>query len=203
MSLNCAGLKPHFKYIQADNTVLKGDIIHLVETSLEINDSNPLYLWGYEVHIMSVGNGKGLATYFKASVFKNQQDFITPHMQATKFCSENLDVINVYRSSKGNSLDLLNKLIEMVTPGVSTLITGDFNICFFRNPNNRMSKGLANTGFQQLIRESTHILGGHIDHVYWMSRNHQWKDPILQRHSPYYSDHDAICVTMIRQVKYI
>ena len=136
---------------------------------------------------MSVGNGKGLVTYFKASMFKNQQDFITPNMQATKFCSENLDVINVYRSSKGNSLDLLNTLVEMVTPGVSTLITGDFNICFFRNPQNRMSKGIVKAGFQQLISEPTHILGGHIYHVYWMSRNLPWKDPILQRHSPYYS----------------
>ena len=202
VSLNCAGLKPHFKDIQVDDTVLKGDIIHLVETSLEIDDKNPLNLCGYEVHTMSVGNGKGLTTYFKACVFKNQLDFIAPNMQATKFCSENLDVINVYRSSKGNSLDLLNKLVEMVTPGMSTLITGDFNICFSRNPNNRMSKGLVNAGFQQLVRESTHILGGHIDHVYWMSRNNQWKEPILQRHSPYYSDHDAICITMNEKVKF-
>ena len=150
---------------------------------------------------MSVGNGKGLATYFKASVFHNKQDFITPHMQITKFCSENLDVINVYRSSKGNSLDLLNKLVEMVTPGMSTLITGDFNICYYRNPNNRMSKGLVNAGFQQLMREPTHILGGHIDHVYWNSSYQRiWKDPVLNRHSPYYSDHDATCITMIRQV---
>ena len=42
VSLNCAGLKPHFKDIQAEDTVLKGDIIHLVETSLEVNEDNPL-----------------------------------------------------------------------------------------------------------------------------------------------------------------
>ena len=98
--------------------------------------------------------------------------------------------------------ELLNNLIEMVDSNKSILITGDFNICFSRNPYNRMSKGLINSGFHQLMREPTHILGGHIDHVYWVSRKHQWKDPIHQRHSPYYSDHDAICVTIKRQVKF-
>ena len=63
------------------------------------------------------------ASYYKDSVFRNQQDFITHNMQITKFCSKNLDVINVYRSSKGNSMELLNKLIEMVDSNKSTLIT--------------------------------------------------------------------------------
>ena len=121
-------------------------------------------------------------------------------MQITKFCTKSLDIINVYRSNKGNSVELLKKLQEMLTPGISTLITGDFNICYLINPNNRMSKALINTGFQQLVNEPTHILGGHIDHVYWNLRNKEWEDPILHRHSAYYSDHDAMCITMNRQV---
>ena len=200
-SVNCAGLKAHYKDIKSDETLLKGDIIHLIETSLEEYEVCPLNLCGYERHIISVGNGKGIVTYYKENVFRNHQDFITPNMQITKFCSENLDVINVYRSSNGNSNELLIKLTEMVASEKSTLITGDFNICFSRNPNNRMSKGLANAGFKQLVRVATHLLGGHIDHVYWMSRNHKWKEPILLRNSPYYSDHDATCITMSRQVE--
>ena len=202
-SLNCAGLKSHFQDIKSDDTILKGDIIHLIETSLEENEESPLNIWGYEAHIISVGNGKGIATYYKASIFNKQQDYITPTMQITKFCTKGLDIINVYRSNKGNSVELLKKLEEMLTPGISTLITGDFNICFLTNPNNRMSKGLINIGFQQLVNEPTHILGGHIDHVYWNSRNQEWEGPILHRHSPYYSDHDAMCITMNRQVIFL
>ena len=89
---------------------------------------------------------------------------------------------------------------DPVTPNMSTLIAGDFNICYSRNPNNRMSKGIQNTGFNQLMKEPTHILGGHIDHVYWKPSNNIWMDPVIQRYSPYYSDHDASCITLNKQV---
>ena len=68
-------------------------------------------------------------------MFTNQKDYVTKHMQITKFSSEDLDVINVYRSSKGNTVELLDKLLEMVIPGRSILITGDFNICYMNIPN--------------------------------------------------------------------
>ena len=47
-------------------------------------------------------------------------------MQITKFKSDQVDVINVYRSNKGHSVELLNALIGIVTPSVPMLITGDF-----------------------------------------------------------------------------
>ena len=37
-TLNCAGLKPHFKDILADDKLMEADLIHLIETSLEKND---------------------------------------------------------------------------------------------------------------------------------------------------------------------
>ena len=86
-------------------------------------------------------------------------------MQITKFTAEELDVINVYRSSNGHSVELLNHLQEMMTEGKPLSITGDFNICFRTISNNRMSKGLLKIGFSQLVQEATHIRGGHIDHV--------------------------------------
>ena len=160
--------------MKTDNTLLQGDIIHLIETSLEEKEESPLNrnLQDYEAHLISVGRGKGIATYYKASIFKHEQDFRMTSMQITKFSSENLDVINVYRSSNGNSAELLTKLLEIVNPAKSVLITGDFNICFMTTPNNRMSKGLVKEGFTQLMQDPTHIMGGHIDHVYWKDGNH-------------------------------
>ena len=68
LSLNCAGLKPHFDDIRVDEKVLCGDILHFSETSLTNNDTAANYdLPGYTTLFNSVGNGKGLATYHKVS----------------------------------------------------------------------------------------------------------------------------------------
>jgi exonuclease III len=182
---------------------MNGDIIHLIETSLEEDEDSPLILLDYEYHLTSAGRGKGIATYYKASKFKHEEDFKTKNMQITKFSAPNLDVMNVYRSSSGNSQELLAKLVEMMTPGKPIIITGDFNICFMNHGKNRMSKGLIdNEGLQQLMMEPTHILGGHIDHVYWKDHLHIWMEPILERYTPYYSDHDASCITLVKQVSF-
>ena len=120
-------------------------------------------------------------------------------MQITKFTSSELDIINVYRSSKGNSLDLLNYLVGMINKEKPTLITGDFNMCFQTHSGNRMSKGLEEIGYRQLVRKATHIRGGHIDHAYWRQDNEVWKDPELELYSPYYSDHDTLLITLIKK----
>ena len=112
--------------------------------------------------------------------------------------SHNLDVFSVYRSSNGNSLEILNRITELLTRGKPTLITGDFNICMLNHSKNRMSKGLMQKGFHQMIKNATHIRGGHIDHVYWKNYDHVWKEPHLELYCPYYSDHDASLITLVK-----
>ena len=52
-------------------------------------------------------------------------------------------------------------------------------------------------GFCQMVTEATLIEGGHIDHVYWRDlRKPAFEEPVLERYSPYYSDHDALLVTL-------
>lgn len=92
----------------------------------------------YQCHLTSAGQGKGIATYYKPEKFQHKQDFNTRNMQITMFSSESMDVINVYRSSNGNSTELLKKLTYMMNPETPTLITGDFNICFMNNGGNRI-----------------------------------------------------------------
>ena len=74
-------------------------------------------------------------------------------------------------------------------------------MCYLMNRTNRLIQGLESNGFQQLVRESTHIRGRHIDHAYWKDANRFWLEPVLNRYSPYYSDHDAICLTITRNDK--
>ena len=197
-SLNCAGLKPHFIDIQADSHLLKADVIHLIETSLDADDNTQFTLPGYSSHFINIGNGKGIATYYKTGVVEHEQDLKENNMQITKFTSSNLDVVNIYRSSNGHSVELLNHILKMTPHGKPVLITGDFNICYQMNQTNRLIQGLETNGFQQLVNEATHIRGRHIDHAYWRDHNNTWADPAVDRYSPYYSDHDAIGITMTR-----
>ena len=196
MSLNCAGMRAHKEDIVQDNRVLKADIIHLIETSLEENEECPLVLPSFSIHNISVGKGKGITTFFKPNIFTPQEDYITSKMQISKFISVDLDVINVYRSDRGNPNELIGQLLSMISGDKATIISGDFNICSFRIPKNQISKGLYERGFKQLVKEPTHIMGGHIDHVYWSDRDNHWREPAIERHSPYYSDHDGIYVTL-------
>ena len=198
-SLNCAGLAPHYIDVLADEKMLNADIIHLLETSIEsTEESKKLSLEGYQSHFINIGRGKGIVTYFKVQMFSHENDFVAPNMQVTKLSSHNLDVFSVYRSSNGNSLELLNRITELLTRGKPTLITGDFNICMLNHSKNRMSKGLMQKGFHQMIKNATHIRGGHIDHVYWKNYDHVWKEPHLELYCPYYSDHDASLITLVK-----
>ena len=119
-------------------------------------------------------------------------------MQITKFTSSQLDLVNVYRSNNGHSVELLNYILKMIRHDKPTLITGDFNICYLKNQNNRMSQGLERNLFKQLVKEATHIRGGLIDHAYWKDTMRVWLDPAIERYSPYYSDHDGICITLTK-----
>ena len=117
-------------------------------------------------------------------------------MQIIKFTSSNLDVINIYRSANGHSVVLLDHIIRMLPEKKAVIITGDFNICYQENRTNRLIEGLETHGFRQLVQEATHIRGRHIDHAYWRDNEGTLSEPALDRYSPYYSDHDAIGLTL-------
>ena len=106
--------------------------------------------------------------------------------------------INIYRSSSGSIPEALSALKDLIDNSKPNLITGDFNLCFTKNGTNSITKGLQDCGFQQLVTEATHIQGGLIDHVYWRDvRSPRFDDPTVERHSPYYSDHDAVMITLV------
>ena len=201
VSLNCAGIKPHFVDIQADEHLLKADIIHLIETSLSVADEKNFSLPGYNSHFISLGNGKGIATFYKNGSAQHQQDCNENNMQITKFATSSMDIVNIYRSANCNSVELLNNILKITSDSKPVILTGDFNICYMMNRTSRLIQGLQNNGFQQLVRESTHIRGRHIDHAYWKNTDGRWTEPKLERYSPYYSDHDAICLTFTRDDK--
>ena len=119
------------------------------------------------------------------------------NVQMTKLDFSGVKIISLYRSQGANSqgiVDCLNQLIEKDKP---TIIAGDFNLCYVDQKQNLIVKYLENCGFSQLVKEATHLQGGHIDHVY---SNHDKTvyDVFVMHYSPYYTcqDHDALLVTL-------
>ena len=139
---------------------------------------------------------KGLAIYYKAELFKPGPEIKDDKMQISKLVSNEVEVIVVYRSEKGNLNDLVEHLKKIINREENTVITGDFNICYISNRKNKVTKYLENDGFSQLMNEATHIKGRHIDHLYFRPGNKPVETPSVYRYSPYYSDHDAICATI-------
>ena len=201
--LNCAGLRAHIKDIRADNYILRADVIHLVETSLE-NDSstNDLELEGYTSYFYNISKGKGIATYISIKHMTNTEileNIFDTGIQICAFNMENVSSIAVYRSSFGNIGSLTEKLVKIISKKKCVLIMGDFNICTKKKPNNTVTTVLLSQDFTPLLDEATHIEGGYIDHAYWKDEDQDFLQPTVERYSPYYSDHDAICITLTRK----
>ena len=104
-----------------------------------------------------------------------------------------------FRSSSHSLVEAANLIEGFLNDDKPTLVTGDFNVCFRQNPNNSISRSLIDQGFSQLVTKPTHVMGGLIDHAYWKDDSESWQLPKIETYSPYYSDHDAVLVTLNRK----
>ena len=200
-SLNCQSLRGKISHIMNDKIVTLGDLICLSETWL-LSDENTddIQIDGYVLCANVVGRGKGLATYFKQNIFHHSKDVKEKNYQLTKMSSEFVDVISVYRSQEGCIDRLLNTLSGVIDWQKTTLICGDFNVCYNQDRSNKLIATLENLGFKQLVQEATFIKGSLIDHVYLRECGTSiGVDCSL--YSPYYCamDHDALLTTVRKE----
>ena len=196
-ALNIMNLRNNHRYLTQDPTLKFADIVCLSETWLDQGEEN-FYLEGYEVAYNSVGGGKGVAVFFKAEVFTFKNDCRLEKAQMSMFESPAVDVIVVYRSQGQNLEEIADKVDVWRNPAKVTVVCGDMNVCLKKEPKNKLTVELEDMGFQQLNESATHILGGHIDHMY-MTMEATGR-ATLARYSPFYSDHDALCLTIAAPV---
>ena len=117
-SLNCRSLKKHYQDIKAETWL---------DENTYLEDFN---LPNFALKVVSCGHGKGIATYFKETIFTHKEDTRESDIQISKFISTDIDVIVLYRSSTGkfdNLRKMLSMLIDLKRP---TLIIGDFIFAF-------------------------------------------------------------------------
>ena len=200
-AFNCAGLSAHYEDLLADHNLLRADIIHLSETSLT-TEARQFDIPGYQVNHCIVSRGKGVSTYYSPAVADKlieMETFRGAGFSISKVQLEELDSINVYRSSDASIPGTLEMIRNLIEPDRPTLISGDFNLCYRTNGTNTLTAGLLSDGFEQLVTEATQIMGGMIDHLYWRdSQEIKYKRPTVERRSSYYSDHDILMVTLVR-----
>ena len=197
-SLNCQSLKSKFSHIQADKIITEGHIVCLSETWLLSDEDNEyIQLNGYILHANSAGRGKGLAIYFKPNMFQHDKDVNQTYFQLTKLKSKYVDVISVYRSKEGIINQILDQLSNLIDWDKTTLICGDFNVCYRSDRDNKLITTLEAHGFKQLVQEATHIKGGLIDHAY-IRESGTSVSVDCSLYSPYYCamDHDALLTTI-------
>ena len=193
-SINCRSLKKHFSDIETDELILKSDLIALQETWLESDEiKDDLEIPGYELHLNSSGKGKGIATYFKASLFSHVLDIKKENMQLSHFTSSILDIIVIYRSQQGQQTELNNNLKQLENAEKPQLIIGDFNFCYLNKSGNPTRSYLENMNFSQLVTRPTHIEGNLLDQAY-LGDSNGMLEITAETQSKYYSDHKGIAI---------
>ena len=94
---------------------------------------------------------------------------------------------------------MINQLEALITDGKTTLIGGDMNICALKYPNNYITETLKQKGFEQLVKRSTHIEGGMIDHLYLMQGVQTKFTYKVEEFAKYYSDHDGLGIILSKE----
>ena len=149
---------------------------------------------GYRMNLNNIGRGKGIASYYKEEN-KHIQNINCEGFSISKLECLKYDIIGVYRSQSGNVKDLVLKLESLIINGRTTVIGGDINICALTNPRNLLSESLREIGFNQVVKQATHIEGGLLDHVYIKQGEIQTLY-IIEEFTKYYSDHDGLSIIL-------
>ena len=197
VSCNIRSLNKHFKDFHSSPKVEYADAICLQETWLDPNRPNNFYIKGMELHLNSVGIGKGIATYFNDS-YSFLMDVKKVKYQLTMIRSDKQDIINIYRSAGASSSQLLDDFKSMFDSERRTLLIGDLNICFLSEKNHPVLKALARLRFKQKVQRPTHELGRLIDYIFIYSPSLIGDAEVeVVQESPYFSDHDLLFVTEV------
>ena len=194
--LNARSLLNKFNNIKSDFSLQQSNVLVLAETWIPKNGTGceQYELKNYDTHLNSTGRGKGMAVLYQPE-YNQIRNHNEDNINITKIESEDLDIIAVYRSKDGLCDKLISKLQVIINMAKSTLVIGDMNICNKKNPNNDLKRFLDKISFRQIIREATHIEGGHLNHAYVLNIGNFEEIPDIQLIPKYYSDHDAICIS--------
>jgi hypothetical protein len=192
--LNIRSLSKHFLDICHDMYANKSDHICLVETWLDPLITNQNFqMAGRSFEHASSGKGKGCATFSSTSRKSIHSGAVVKEKyQMLSIIDQDIQLVIVYISKNCSFDELVVDLGEMLKSEKKHVVTGDFN--FDMEDKNALTKYFENLEFVQLVNSGTQDGGRVIDHCYVpidIADN-----IIVKQYSPYYSDHDALCINL-------
>jgi hypothetical protein len=145
----------------------------------------------------SYGKGKGIAIYFKVGTVRHETDIKEENFQLTKFTSELMDLVVIYRSQSGNHKHLTQILEKLIDKEKPLMVLGDFNFCFLDSSMNCTKQFFNKHSFSQLVHEPTHIEGNLLDQAL-VRDTKKINKYTIELHSKYYTDHKGLAVVIKR-----
>ena len=197
LCLNVWRLRKHFDdVVRTVQAMSMPAAICLQETWLEEGSAVDKYqMQDLSLIVNSIGEGRGVATYFD-DTFDVTDSVTSPSCQITRISSNEIDVINVYRSKDCDMKEfelMIFKMIDRNDLSKKILICGDLNIHFTKETSNHFVRKIVDEfKFKQLVMGPTHDKGNTIDHVY-VSPALQGR-VVVDKTCIYYSDHDLLTI---------
>ena len=142
----------------------------------------------------SNGRGKGCGRFSLSSrKLSNETTVVKENYQMMSVVDETdpnfpYQMVLMYLSNGCSFSQVVQDLSCLLVPNFTTIIIGDLN--FDKKDKNDLTSFLSKKKFSQQVSWPTHIQGRTLDHCY-VSKNIHVK---VTRHSPYYSDHSALCI---------
>ena len=140
-----------------------------------------------------MGKGKGIATYYRKDKFRHVANIKKTNIQMSKFSSDVLDVVVLYRSQEGNKQEMNQLIKQLENVHIPLLVIGDFNFPYMEEGANSTKQLFTANKYSQLIREPTHIEGNIIDQAYFRDET-GLMEITTETQTKYYSDHRGIAV---------
>ena len=204
--LNIRSLRKHSIDIKFDSNIFSSDIIALTETQLLPqdtdhnirNDLNPFSLYRQD-HISDKYSSLALCT--KNNIEITQQEYF-PSINALKFVAtkssiqQQLSFLLLYRRNSSNVSQFINSIEYLLRSDHIDIILGDFNINYFNEKDMRPLESLMHSlNYVQIVQIPTFISSGTLlDHIYMKPTAFDIIHNTVI--SVYYSDHDAVKVSL-------
>ena len=90
-------------------------------------------------------------------------------------------------------LMMLETYLSRLPLNIPTIITGDFNVNILSDIDSKLIHLMTHYGFTQYVTDSTTDHGSALDHIYC---NRLYLKKEIDVHDVYYSDHDAVFVSV-------
>ena len=196
VSMNTNSLQAHYDDILVDNELVSSNVLCLQESWTKLEDTNLKYpILERTCHLNSVRRGAGLATYFTPE-FSHLKNITSVTYQITAITSENVTIINIYRSSQANNEIVIKSLSSIIeNQDKSIIVCGDFNFCHRDEKSHPIYSYLSNNNFNPALEPSlpTHREGRCLDNI-WI-RNFANQETNAYLNFVYYTDHGQTFLT--------